>query len=111
MARAILLAVGLVLAVAPAAAAGTDPLVQIAERLRDDPVFVDPGAEAPIDDDDADAIRSAIEDAGGGIYVAVMPGGNDPDALLRTFAREVGRPAAYVVVAGTRLRAGSTRPS
>jgi hypothetical protein len=112
MARRMLLVVALLLAAAPAAGAQTRALEDVAAALRSDPVYVDPHAQAPIDADDVDALHSTIADAGGGIYVAVLPGGlGDPSAVLRTLARDVGRPGAYVVVVGTRLRAASTDES
>jgi hypothetical protein len=102
------LALILVLALAAAPVAAAQSLDDVAAALRSDPVYVDPDAEAPFDEGDADDLRAAIADGGGRMYVAVLPStAGDPDEVLRALARRVNRAAAYVVVVGTRLRAGS----
>jgi hypothetical protein len=109
--RVALVLLALLLVGAPAAAAQTAVVGRAADELRADPVYVDPGAQAPVDADDAAALRDRISGAGGGIFIAVLPAeAGDADSVLRELASDVGRPGTYVVVVGTRLRAASNRP-
>ena len=57
-----------VLAAGPAAAQAT--VAEVAEQLRQSPVYVDPDAEAKIN---PDQVRDHVLDAGTPIYIAVLP--------------------------------------
>ena len=89
------------------AAAGT-ATSPVAEALRTDPVYVDPDAERALTESEADELREAIDDAGGDIYVAVLPASaGDADGILRDLADDLGREGTYAVVVGDRFRAGN----
>jgi hypothetical protein len=101
--RAVLLSLALLLAAAPAAAA-QDSVDQAAQALRDDTVYVAPGAQSEVD---ADRLRRAIADEGVDIRVAVLPGSaGDARDLVRELADQVGEPGDYAVVAGNTIAAG-----
>jgi hypothetical protein len=89
-------------------------LSEAAGALRDTPVYVDPDAEQPLSDQEAEALKAAIRERGAGpLYVAVLPesatdeAGGDPSAALRELALSVGEPGTYAGVFGNTLRAGS----
>jgi hypothetical protein len=107
-----LLAVMLVLA---GTAQAQDRLATAAERLRSDPVYVDPDAERAISADQAERLRGAIarEDAGP-LYLAILPAsaareaGGDPDAALLELGRAVNEPGTYAAIVGDSFRAGAS---
>jgi hypothetical protein len=102
-----LLAIVAALAFAPFAAAGT-ATSPVAEALRADPVYVDADAERALTESQTDELRAAIDDAGGDIYVAVLPASSgDNDGILRELYDAVGREGTYAVVVGNRFRAGN----
>ena len=99
------LVIAVVLAVAPFAAAATS-ISPVADALRSDPVYVDESAERALTDAQADELREAITDAGGDIYVAVLPASaGAPEAVLRELGEAVRRDGTYAVVVGNRFRA------
>ena len=101
-----LVAVLLAVTATPAAAAST--IVEVADALRRDPVFVDPDAELAIGDDDADRLRDEIRGAGTPIFVAVVPGSlGDAQEVAIELRRESGLSGTYAVVAGNQFRASS----
>ena len=57
----------------PARASGSNDLGHVADALRNDPVYVDEGAERAISESDAERVRAAIGDANTPIYIAVLP--------------------------------------
>lgn len=66
--RPLLVTLALALAlVAPAAAQ------DVAQALRDDPVYVDPSASDMLSASEADALRRRIEEAGVRLNVAILP--------------------------------------
>ena len=115
MKRALL--AGLVLACCGgfAAPAFAGPVIDRAvEALRDDPVYVDPGAGA-VSEDEAEAFRQRIEASDAGpLYIAILPGsaareaGGDPDEVLREIATTLRRPGTYAAVVGNRFSAGAS---
>jgi hypothetical protein len=95
------------LAPAAARAQATTAAPTIAEAvggLRANTVYVDPEAELAISDTQADQLRARMAEAGGRIYIAVLPAataeetGGDPDAVGPRLARDVGRPGVYGVL-------------
>jgi hypothetical protein len=102
--------------VAPAAAAA-DPVDRAAAALRaGDGVYVDPGYDgqaAQPSGDELHALRKAIGDAGGGIYLALMPSsalearGGDADGLLSDIYAATRRAGTYGLVVDGSVRAGS----
>ena len=104
-------------ALAPASAlaqATAAPTIQEAVgALRANTVYVDPEAERALTDTEADQLRARIAEAGGDIYIAVLPAGaaeetgGDPDAVGPRLAREVDREGVYGVLVGSRFRAGN----
>ena len=110
----LLLALVLLLVLAPAARAG-ELIDRAASQLQQDNVYVDPDADPTITDDEADALRARIASEGAGpMYVAVMPGeianetGGSARAAMAQIARGVGDPqGTYVLAAGRSIRGGS----
>ena len=84
-----------------------------AEALRADPVYVDPDAENAISDAQADRLRALIAEAGGDIYLAILPASAGPDASAvgPLLGRAVGRPGAYGVIVGSTFAAGDNGES
>ena len=119
MVRLIALTLVLVLAAAPAAlaqATATDVIERAARALEDDPVYVDPDAEADLDEAAADRIRERIRERGAGpMYVAILPAeaadeaGGEAGAVGAALADELNREGTYAVVVGNSFRAGATR--
>ncbi len=92
------------------------PIVdRAAAALAGDPVYVDPAAEAAIDEQGADRLRDRIADTGAGpTYIAVLPeeaaneAGGDPEGVARLVVAALRRPGTYAVVIGERVSAGNT---
>jgi hypothetical protein len=99
-----------VLTAAPAAAAAT--AAEVAAALRDSPVYLAPDAPYQID---RDAMLQKVQAADTPIFIAVLPASamdetnGDPDALSRKIADQVDRPGSYLITAGTKYRAASSR--
>jgi hypothetical protein len=97
-----------VLAAGPAAAQAT--AAQVAEKLTQDPVYLDPGAEAKID---ADQVRQRVMDAGTPIYIAILPAsarsgyGGSVTELGKAIANELQRNGTYMVISGNQWAAGT----
>lgn len=89
----------LTLPVAPAAADAVDDAI---DALRTDSVYVDPGADTPID---ADRVRDAIGDQP--LLVAVLPDGSGDTFGLATRIGVELRNNTVAVVANREIRAGS----
>lgn len=114
MSRVRILVVLLVaLALAPAAAAGTN-IKRAAQALANDPVYIDPSATS-VSQADADALRGEIASKGKGpIYIAVLPkaalaeAGGSAVGIADELHRILGRRGVYAVVAGNQFRAEST---
>jgi len=96
---------------APAGAQVT-ALDAAASALRNNPVYVDSGAERARDVD-ADRLRNRIRQGGSPIFVAVLPAsavaeaGGDVNRLPTVLAQRVGLQGTYAVVSGSSFRAGS----
>ncbi len=78
--------------------------------LRDDPVFVDPDAEAALPAGDVADLRRRVEEAGTPIFVAVLPqSAGEPRGVLQEVREGLGADGTYVVVVGDQLWAASNR--
>jgi hypothetical protein len=97
-----------VVAAAPAAAQVT--VAEVADQLRQSPVYLDPDAEAEID---AGQLRDRVSDAGTPIYIAILPTsaragyGGSTTELGKAIANELRRDGTYMVVSGTQWAAGT----
>ena len=95
------------------AGAGATVIDEVAESLRSDFVYVDPGAERAIDADAVAEVKAAIGSARTPVYIAILPdsardgAGGDASAAARQIAEQVDRPGTYGIVIGERLLAGS----
>jgi hypothetical protein len=95
-----------------ARAHGGEIIARAIEGLAADPVYVDPTAVPTITPAEADALRADIREAGGRIYVAVLPADAQhelPTAgdVLNEIAAGVGGEATFAVVVGGQFRAAS----
>ena len=114
----------LLVAVLPAAVAlaqaASPAIVEAAEALATDNVYVAEGAAPTLTADEQARLREAIREASqdaGAVYIAVLP----PETLQevvgsaaglpRALADELSRPGAYFVVAGTEAGYGQTNQS
>ena len=97
-----------VLTAGPAAAQAT--AAEVAEQLRQSPVYVAPDAEAKIN---AGQVREHVLDAGTPIYIAVLPEsaregyGGSVTELGKAIANELKRNGTYMVVSGDNWAAGT----
>jgi len=102
----------LFLAVLFAAPASAATAVEVAAALRDSPVYV--ASDAPYQVD-RDALLQKVEAAGTPIYIAVLPDAardetnGDADALGSKIAGELNQPGSYLVTAGTKYTAASSK--
>ncbi|WP_326781379.1 hypothetical protein OG481_20980 [Streptomyces longwoodensis] len=102
---ALALAVLIVLSAgAPRAAAATG-VSQIAEALRESPVYVDPAASAQLSPADAHALRKRIEDAGKPVFVAVLPADHPTRNLFTDLRTATGITGVYAIRLGDRFDA------
>ena len=111
------LALAAVVAVALASAGhahahGGRIIARAVEGLAADPVYVDPTAVPSITPAEADRLRGEIREAGGRIYVAVLPADAQHElptarAVLREIAAGVGGEATFAGVVGGQFRAES----
>ena len=97
-------------AVALAVALFGQPLADAAAALRSDPVYVDPAADHELASGEADDLRAAIADSGGGVFVAVLPASVAPteaeaSLLPAELEQMTGLAGDYAVVVGDRFRA------
>ncbi|WP_405934374.1 hypothetical protein OG495_11245 [Streptomyces longwoodensis] len=89
---------------APRAAAATG-VSQIAEALRESPVYVDPAASAQLSPADAHALRKRIEDAGKPVFVAVLPADYPTRNLFTDLRTATGITGVYAIRLGDRFDA------
>jgi hypothetical protein len=110
----LLLAVLAPLAAPSAALSHGDVMIRAAvERLRAAPVYVHPDAIPTLTPDEAAELRDRIEDAGGGVAVAVLPAdalheARDAKTVVGRIRDRVGRTGTYAVVVGGQFAATST---
>ncbi|MDC0771115.1 hypothetical protein [Streptomyces sp. HD] len=99
-------AVAVLTAGAPGAHAATD-LSQVAEALRDGPVYVDPAASDQLSSADAEALADKIEDADKPVFVAVLPADQPTEKLLLNLRTETGITGLYGARVGDRFDAAA----
>ena len=115
MKRALVLAV-VALVLAPAASAHGDRLIREAANhlaMDDDSIYVHPDAIPKLEPDEVEELGTRMNDAGGGIVVAILPAdalheARDADTVLERIVERVGREGTYVVVVGGQFQATST---
>jgi hypothetical protein len=95
-----------------AGAHGGEIIARAIEGLAADPVYVDETAVPAITPAEADRLRDEIREAGGRIYVAVLPADAQhelPTAgdVLNEIAARVGGEATFAVLVGGQFRAAS----
>ena len=102
--------VAVLLVAAPAAAQTTStPVSEAASALAGgETVYVDPDARDALSQDEAREIESRIADAGGRIFVAVLPDGAGGANLARQIGSRVRVDGTYVAVAGDVWSAASS---
>ena len=94
----------LALAVVTAGPASAATASEVAAKLKQSPVYVDPAAEADIS---KDRVLDHVREAGTPIYIAVLPTaardefGGDPLELAKAIANGVHRNGTYMVITGT----------
>lgn len=98
--------VAVLMAGTPGAHAATD-LSQVAEALRDGPVYVDPAASDQLSSADAEALADKIEDADKPVFVAVLPADQPTQNLLVNLRTETGVTGLYGVRVGDRFDAAA----
>ncbi|MFI7412438.1 hypothetical protein ACIBU0_27580 [Streptomyces sp. NPDC049627] len=91
---------------APGAHAATD-LSQVAEALREDPVYVAPAASDQLSSADAEALADKIKDADKPVFVAVLPADQPTQNLLLNLRTETGVTGLYGVRVGDRFDAAA----
>ncbi|MFE9019385.1 hypothetical protein ACFYNL_12565 [Streptomyces sp. NPDC007808] len=91
---------------APGAHAATD-LSQVAEALREDPVYVDPAASDQLSSADAEALADKIKDADKPVFVAVLPADQPTQSLLLNLRTQTGVTGLYGVRVGERFDAAA----
>ncbi|GAA4076325.1 hypothetical protein [Streptomyces shaanxiensis] len=91
---------------APGAHAATD-LTQVAEALREDPVYVDPAASDQLSSADAEALADKIKDADKPVFVAVLPADQPTENLLLNLRTETGVTGLYGVRVDDRFDAAA----
>jgi hypothetical protein len=101
----------LLLTLAPSALAlqpATSSTVDVAQALRSDPVYLDPGTDT-LSSAEADALRRQIASGRSGpVFIAILPeSAGDVDQVARALAGEVGRRGTYIVAVGGSVRAGA----
>jgi hypothetical protein len=89
---------------APGAHAATD-LTEVAQALRESPVYVDPAARDVLSEADAEALADKIEDADKPVFVAVLPADQPTQNLFRNLRTETGITGLYGVRVGDRFDA------
>jgi hypothetical protein len=108
-----LIVAGFITSAVPAAA-GTI-IDTAAAALRQDRLYVAPGAEGPFGADEQEQIRQRLDQADTPIYIAILPDsvrqevpGEDVNRVPYELRVATGEPGTYAAVVGTRFRAGST---
>lgn len=86
-----------------------DPVAVAAAGLREDPVYVDPGAEQAPTEAEAGELRDEIRSAGRAIFVAVLPASaGEAEQVAGQLVEETGLSGTYAIVVGDSFRATST---
>ena len=85
----------------------------VANELRENPLYVDPDAQAELetggftfDDRVQDAVLDALSDTSTDVYVAVVPGARTDSEASATLTRELGGASVLVLFGNTDFSAG-----
>ncbi|GGT01876.1 hypothetical protein [Streptomyces griseoviridis] len=89
---------------ASGAHAATD-VSEIAQALRESPVYVDPAASDQLSEADAEALADKIEDADKPVFVAVLPADQPTTNLFQNLRTETGVTGLYGIRLGDRFDA------
>ncbi|PZT68488.1 hypothetical protein DN402_10915 [Streptomyces sp. SW4] len=89
-----------VLTVGTSGAHAATDLTEIAESLRESPVYVDPAASDLLSQADAEALADKIEDAGEPVFVAVLPADYPKQNLFQNLRTETGITGLYGIRLG-----------
>ncbi|MPY41836.1 hypothetical protein FNH04_18585, partial [Streptomyces phyllanthi] len=100
----LIVALGVLAAGVPGAHAATD-LSEVAEALRESPVYVDPAATDLLSESDAESLADRIEDADKPIFVAVLPADYPTENLFANLRTETGVAGLYGIRLGDRFDA------
>ncbi|MGP2437535.1 hypothetical protein [Streptomyces sp. JW3] len=106
--RLLIVPVAAVMAVLVAGASGAHAATdvsEIAEGLRESPVYVDPAASDQLSKADADALADKIEDADKPVFVAVLPADQPTTDLFQNLRTETGVTGLYGIRLGDRFDA------
>jgi hypothetical protein len=95
---------GMLCLAAPAAGLTTVSPAEVARELQGDAVYVDPDAEAPLNED---AVRDAIAGAPVPVYVAAVPRVGDLNGFTSQVLDGLGERSAVLVISGRSFRAES----
>ncbi|MFJ4964293.1 hypothetical protein ACIP6P_17870 [Streptomyces sp. NPDC088729] len=93
----------------PASAAPTATVADAAQALRNDPVYVDPGARDQLSTAQEKALENKIRDADKPVLVAVLPdtAAFPPQGLLQTLRSDTGITGVYAIRLGDGFDAGA----
>ncbi|RBL81051.1 hypothetical protein DDE05_47045, partial [Streptomyces cavourensis] len=93
----------------PASAAPAATMNDAAQALREDPVYVDPGARDQLSVADEKALEAKILDADKPVFVAVLPDTEafPEEGLLRTLRSDTGITGVYAIRLGDGFNAGA----
>lgn len=93
----------------PASAAPAATITDAAQALREDPVYVDPGARDQLSVADEKALEATIQNADKPVFIAVLPATEafPEEGLLRTLRSDTGITGVYAIRLGDGFDAGA----
>ncbi|MFJ2147346.1 hypothetical protein ACIOHB_00990 [Streptomyces microflavus] len=93
----------------PASAAPAATITDAAQALRDDPVYVDPGARDQLSVADEKALEATIQNADKPVFIAVLPATEafPEEGLLQTLRNDTGITGVYAIRLGDGFDAGA----
>ncbi|MEU1218680.1 hypothetical protein [Streptomyces microflavus] len=93
----------------PASAAPAATITDAAQALREDPVYVDPGARDQLSVADEKALEATIQNADKPVFIAVLPATEafPGEGLLQTLRNDTGITGVYAIRLGDGFDAGA----
>lgn len=93
----------------PASAAPAATITDAAQALREDPVYVDPGARDQLSVADEEALEATIQNADKPVFIAVLPATEafPEEGLLQTLRSDTGITGVYAIRLGGGFDAGA----
>ncbi|MEV7305257.1 hypothetical protein AB0N67_03285 [Streptomyces microflavus] len=93
----------------PASAAPAATITDAAQALREDPVYVDPGARDQLSVADEKALEATIQNADKPVFIAVLPATEafPEEGLLQTLRNDAGITGVYAIRLGDGFDAGA----